>query len=269
MAQCSRNVCRRWRPDLAVSLAGLGLLVDGAWFCSRACVEAEAAAKLEQVRTRQRTSRPVPRRLGTVLMQRRTVTAQQLGHALEAQRSTGLRLGAQLQRMGFASRDDVLLALSAQHGVSYLASIDLGTVRTAPGRLTADEVRALGVIPFRETPEALMVACAAPLPQAALDALGVLSGRTIQPFLVADDDFERLNESYCDASTRRPQAPAFDSALEDAGLVAVSDAATPTASRDPFTWVRIAADGHISTLLLPASQQQKEHDSWLAATTPH
>ena len=39
---------------------------------------------------------------------------------------------------------------------------------------------------------------------------------------------------------------------------------------DPFTWVRIAADGHISTLLVPPpSQQREEHDAWLAATTRH
>jgi hypothetical protein len=248
-------------------------MVDGIWFCSRACVEAEASTKLEDVRVRQRTSRPAARRLGTVLLERRTITPIQLGRALEAQRETGLRLGAQLQRMGFANRDEVLRALSAQHGVSYLAAIDTGTLRSAPGKLSADEVRTLGIIPFRETAEALMVACAAPLPQAALDALGVLSGRTIHPFLVADDDFERLNAAYrgaVDAAVRTPTVRVAPDGTRDAGRPDGGEAAAKTPYADPFTWVRIAADGHISTLLVPPpSQQREEHDVWLAATTRH
>lgn len=206
-------------------------------------------------------------------MQRRTITAHQLGDALQAQRETGLRLGAQLQHMGFASREDVLRALSAQHGVSYLATIDPDAVRSAPGKLSADEVRALGVIPFRETAEALMVACAAPLPYAALDALGALSGRTIQPFLVADDDFERLFSAYREAAAARASTPAIGSALDAVHGAARSDSGDATAQApyvDPFIWVRIAADGRISTLLGTAPlQQQEEHDTWLAATTPH
>lgn len=238
---------------MVVRFARLGLLVDDAWFCSHACVEAEAAAKLENVRIRQRTPRPVARPLGAVLVASRVVTTQQLGEALQAQAETGLRLGAQLQRMGFASRDEVLRALSSQHGVSYLATVDTTTLRSAPGRLSADEVRALGIIPFRETAEALMVACAAPLPHAALDALGVLSGRAVKPFLVADDDFERLKAAYRGAVDAAVGGPTLRGAPESERGPSGPSGDAPVKARyvDPFTWVRIAADGQISTLLVP------------------
>jgi len=42
------------------------------------------------------------------------------------------------------------------------------------------------------------------------------------------------------------------------------------ANVDAYTWVRIAANGRISTLLVPPYPQQlEEHDAWLAATTRH
>src|SRR5207244_4060030 len=104
------------------------------------------------------------RRLGAVLLHQGVVTLRQLSEALDAQRTSGLRLGAQLQTLGHATRDVVLRALSAQNGISYLAAIDPASVRSAPGGLSADEVRALGIVPFRETDQEVFIACAAPVP---------------------------------------------------------------------------------------------------------
>jgi len=53
-------------------------------------------------------------------------------------------------------------------------------------------------------------------------------------------------------------------AAADAGDVTLRQARV-----DPFTWVRIAADGDVSTLVPPFSQDIEEHESWLAATTQH
>jgi hypothetical protein len=94
------------------------------------------------------------------------------------------------------TREALLGALSAQAGVRYLASIDTASVRSAPGGLNGDEVRALGVVPFGEAAGRLNVACTAPLPSAALDAMSVLMGRPIEPFLVDDDDLVRLQAAY-------------------------------------------------------------------------
>src|SRR6185295_16984371 len=156
MAHCSRETCRRWRPDLIVGLAKLGLHVDGAWFCSNACVEADATRRLRNILPREVVSHAPALRLGAVLLQQGAVNSRQLGEALHAQRTTGLRLGTQLQRLGHVSRDAVLRALSAQNGISYLATIDPASVRSAPGGLSSDEVRALGIVPFRESDEELL-----------------------------------------------------------------------------------------------------------------
>ena len=275
MARCSRDVCRRWRPDLALRLLGLGLRIDDAWFCSNTCVEAEASRRLHEIRARE-SARPMPAlRLGTVLIQQRGVTANQLVTALAAQPRTGLRLGDQLIQMGFTSREQLLRALAAQSNVKYLTTIDPALARTAPGRLSADEVRALGVVPFREDDGKLLVACSAPLRHSALDALTILIDRVIEPYLVADDDFERLRAAYIESAGASIETTTVRDIPDGASRVAKAAAGArevsiKEAQIESFTWVRIAADGRISTLLVPPSSPQlQEHDAWLAATTRH
>ena len=275
MARCTRKSCRRWRPDLALRLFGVGLRLDHAWFCSNVCLEAEATDRLRNAPTRETppTSSQMP--LGTVLVQSREVTGVQLKTALAEQRRSGLRLGDQLVSLGYTTRDVLLRALASQAGVPYLASIDHASVRTAPGKLSVDEVRALGIVPFRDSKEALLVACRAPLPHAALAALTLLTGRAVDPYLVADDELERLQRAYGASGTTTVPTTTVrdipDGASRIAAAAAASGEVTVREARvDPFTWVRIASDGRISTLLVPPlAEQMEEHDTWLAATTPH
>jgi hypothetical protein len=278
MARCTRETCRRWRPDSAVRLFGLGLKVDGAWFCSDRCVEAEATRRLQDVRSRDIVRQTPLLRLGTVLLQQHGVTARNLTEALRVQRRSGLRLGDQLQKLGFSSREAVLRALAAQCGVRYLAAIDQTAVKSAPGHLSPDEVRALGIVPFSETGERLQVACTAPLPYAALDAVTTLIGRQVEPYLVSDDDFVRLQNAYvegADGGDRAVTTTTVRDIKDGASRIAAAaaragDVTVKEANVDAYTWVRIAANGRISTLLVPPYPQQlEEHDAWLAATTRH
>ncbi|HEY2904416.1 MAG TPA: hypothetical protein VGJ29_00845 [Vicinamibacterales bacterium] len=274
MARCFRESCRRWRPDAIVKWAKLGLIVDGEWFCSYRCVEVDAVRRLRDASSRELTSRAPALRLGAVLLHQGVVTLRQLSEALEAQRTSGLRLGAQLQLLGYVTRDALLRALSAQNGISYLATIDTAAVRTAPGGLSVDEVHALGIVPFRETDEELMIACAAPVPYSAIGALQVLSGRKVHPYLVADDDFVRLAKEYGASALSLRSNTAWDISDGAARIAALAaDAGEVTmkeAHVDPFTWVRIDAHGRVSTLLVPPyGENVKENAAWLAGTTRH
>lgn len=276
MARCSRNSCRTWRPDAAVRACGIGARLDGAWFCSSTCVKAEAADRLRQAAAAQQASLPVATPpLGSVLLQQKGVTPGQLQSALLEQRKSGLRLGDQLLQLGYTSPDAVLKALAAQSGVPYLVTIDAAAVRTAPGGLANDEVRALGVVPFKELNQVLMVACRAPLPRAALAALQALSGLTVEPYLVSDAALDRLQRAYGAGVPAPVQTTTVRDISDGASRIAAvaSEAGSVTlreARVDPFTWVRIAADGQVSTLLVPPFPQEiEEHESWLAATTQH
>jgi hypothetical protein len=275
MARCSHSECGRWRPDFAVRVFGLGLQVDDDWFCSNPCVEAVAVERLRAARERSSMPRRPLRRLGTIMLQERTLTLAQLTTALEVQRETRLPLGVQLQRLGFATRDAVLKALASQNGVGYLATVDLAAVRSAPGGLSPDEVDALGVVPFRAQDNRLLVACPAPLPCAALDALESLTGFEIEPFLVIDEDFERLRKAYGGARDTAAETTKVRDIAEGAARIASAAAASKAvtlreASVNAFTWVRIASQGRTSTLLVPPGpRSSQEHEPWLAATTPH
>lgn len=275
MARCSRSSCRRWRPDLALRTFSLGARVDHAWFCSTACVKAEAIDRLRKVASGERLSPPTATPLGAVLLQQKGITQGQLHSALAEQRRSGLRLGDQLTQLGYTSGDTVLRALAAQNGVPYLVTVDLAAVRSAPGGLSVDEVRALGVVPFREIGEVLFVACKAPLPRAALSALQLLTARLVEPYLVSDDALAGLQHAYgsaipADVTTTTVRDISDGASRIAAVAVEAGDVTLREAQVDPFTWVRIAADGQVSTLLVPPFPQEiEEHESWLAATTPH
>ena len=146
MARCSRKACGRWRPDLLVRLFGLGARVDHAWHCSADCVRDEAIDRLQRLAAGERMPAALPVPLGAVLLQQKAVTPGQLKGALIEQRRSGLRLGDQLTQLGYSSSEAVLRALAAQSNVPYLVTIDPASVRNAPGQLSGDEVRALGLL---------------------------------------------------------------------------------------------------------------------------
>lgn len=276
MARCSRNECRRWRPDALIHCAKVGLWLDTRWFCSDGCLQAAAARRLREVRPSLVPQPSRTARLGALLVHQGSITVAQLTAALAAQQRSGRRLGAELLYQGFADREAVLRALAAQNGVSYLASIDPAIVRHAPGALSGDEARALNLVPFRAEPDRLLVACTAPVPRTALAALGALIGCSPEPYLVADADFAPLMDAYCAAAASRSVETTtahdwLDGASRIAAVASVERAVTVTEARiDPFTWVRIAANGRIRALLVPPfSDPLEENPECLAATTPH
>src|SRR5262249_32314849 len=143
------NDCNRWRPDALIRYAKHGFHVDGQWFCTSTCVAADAVRRFQRRPPLRSVIPPVPPlRLGVLLLHPGAITPAQLREALNAQRESGLRLGAELQQLGLTGHEAILKALAAQAGISYLTVVDAERVRSAPGGLCRDEVRALGLVPF-------------------------------------------------------------------------------------------------------------------------
>jgi hypothetical protein len=277
MTRCSSESCRRRRPSWLVrGVGGGGLVVDDAWFCSAACVEAAVSLRLRQDAVPDEAEEPRPAvRLGTVLLRQGTVTPHQLADALAAQRTSGLRLGAQLQASGVATSAAVLRALSAQSGVKHLTAVDSAFPRAIVSAITPAQAEALGIVPLRDGGEALLVACAAPVPRAAIRALGTLLGREVDPFLVADDDFELLVAAYGRVANATDGSGIVADVHDGARRIAAFAAEARNVSitqvvTQAFTWIRLAATGRTATLLMPRHRRlsQKEY-KWLAATTRH
>lgn len=255
MPRCADAICNRWR------LIG-ALQFNGTWYCSRACVERAALAGLGEpvaaTRTTTRASLP-PLKLGVLLRHAGAVNEAQLETALAATTRTGLRIGEQLEQLGYVGRDSVLRALAIQAGVSYLSNFDITRVTRAPGSLPPAMVRALGLVPFETdvTGQRLHVISAAPLPRAAVRAMTKLTGWQVDVYLVTDAVFEAALDAY------RPAEP-MPVSREAATVATLSAAAARVAERaqrdravrmehiayDDYVWVRVEGSQRVSDLLV-------------------
>jgi len=215
VVRCAHNGCGRRRPTALVRLVGLGLYFEDTWYCSAPCLDAALRERAtasalppssteSRVRQPSRVAAPRALRLGALLAHQVGLSPAALAEALDAQSRSGLRIGAQLVRMGAATEHEVLRGLAAQAGVEYLTSLDASELQ-AGTVLPADSVRALGIVPFAADPanEVIRVACVAPLPRLALSIARHLTGQHVEPFLVSDDRLAALIESYCGHAARR------------------------------------------------------------------
>ena len=248
MRVCSRNACGKRQLTFLPGRA-VGVTVDGDWYCSPACVELITRERLSALAPTGVVTRDdgLRMRLGGWLRHIGVVTDDQLAAAVEAQAQSGLRLGAQIAQLGFASPESVLRALALQAGVPYLQRLDSANVRRAPGGLSRDAVRALSVVPFAEPSRgAIKVACLAPLPRLSLAAFRRLTGFIPEPHLVADDRWQDLVDAY-GSEVIGAGGPSF---IETADLIEAAATIARTAANgraarlaelrcDPYTWVRV------------------------------
>lgn len=281
MARCAREVCGRWRPDfLRIGAARRGVWFEEVWYCSRACFEAVTRERLIDATTTSWSGtgfRARTMRLGALLLHQRSITTETLKAALAEQETTGLRLGEQLLVMDAVAVNDLVRALAAQAGVGYVTDIDPMAVRTGPGGLSRDAVRALGVVPFEAIEHGgerrLKVACSAPLPRLALAALRELTTWKIDPLIVRDDLWQELLDAYgtldegmlvlaIHPRTVVEATAHIATAVETGRMVRVQQARC-----DPFVWVRLEGEEASEDLLLSMDALVKEHSTWLAEPT--
>lgn len=254
MRLCARNGCTHSTSWLA---RNTGVTVDSRWYCSMACVERVATMRLLGARP---ASGGLPAaghlRLG-VWLRPMGVTSRHVDEALEAQRRTGLRLGAQLIALGYATPEMVLEALARQSGANFVVHVDPAIVRHAPAGLSRDAVRALSLVPItRPDNGRVRVACAAPVPRVALAAFARITGLAPEPCVVTDATFDALIAAYGAEATAEETAQFVEA--RDLGEAvrhitsAVRDGATQlTETRlAPFTWVRVQNDAGVRDVIL-------------------
>jgi hypothetical protein len=289
--RCAREACAQWRPAFLAARPGRGVSFDDAWFCSRACLEAETRARLELA--------PSPEgamgigqnvsRLGALLIHRRLISGPTLAEALERHAASGRRLGAELVAMGALSPIDLLRTLATQSRSGYLTTIDPERVRTAPGGLSRDVVVALGVVPIEadETKGRLFVACPAPLPRPALAVLRALMPLPVEPLLVDDDTAAALLAAYgtapartrvTRASSMRDAVERITTAIESGRVLRVRPVRC-----ESWLWVRLEGGEVPEEIVLPsriaraqeraaeslAVAHTRRDETWQAARTAH
>jgi len=266
MPRCADFTCGRWRPERLAPRWAAGIRFNGHWYCSRACVEHAALVGLDEpaIPAAMPGALP-PLKLGVLLRHLGAISEANLERALESQKVSGRRLGAELQHLGIVTFEPVLKALAAQNNVSYLASFDLTRVTRGPSWMPAETVRALGLVPFDadEANKRVRVICAAPVPKAAMRALFKLTGYTAEPYLVEDALWEQAMRSYKaapPAEGHSREAVAVNGAAAAAAHIADSALADRAvtmrhASFNKYTWVRVEGPRQMSDLFVPALQE--------------
>jgi hypothetical protein len=241
MPRCADPGCGRWRPEVLAPRWASGTRFNGRWYCSRGCVESAAREGLDSPSIPAASATALPQlKLGVLLRHLGVVTEAQLNSALESQRESGLRLGAELQRRNLVGAEPILRALAAQGGVSYLPSFDVARVQRK-----------------------LRVVCAAPGPRTAMRALLKLTGWTAEAYVVDDEMLQDAMQAY------RPvhATSQFGEAITVAGVAAaaarVADTAVAgraltmrSANCDRYTWVRLEGPAHVSDLLVSRAQDR-------------
>ena len=122
--------------------------------------------------------------LGSLLVQERVITENQLNEALAMQKKTHKRLGDCLMKLGFATEDDIVNVLSTQLNIPR---IDLRGIRIDPEVISmvgGTVLRRHGVLPiaFDESrSNALILAMSDPLDMAAQDDITIITNCTVEP----------------------------------------------------------------------------------------
>lgn len=266
MPRCADPGCGRWRPEVLTPRWASGIRFNGNWYCSRGCVESAAREGLDTPAIPAASATALPQlKLGVLLRHLGVVTEQQLNAALESQRESGLRLGAELQRRNLVGHEPILRALAAQGGVSYLPSFDVGRVTRGPAWLPSETVRALGVVPFEvdDAKRTLRVVCGAPVPRTAMRALLKLTGWTAEAYLVEDDLLQDAMHAYRPVHATNQFGEAITVAGVAAAAARVADTAVAgraltmrSANCDRYTWVRLEGPAHVSDLLVSRAQDR-------------
>ncbi len=157
------------------------------------------------------------------LVDRGLISPQQLEDALAEQRASGERLDRVLVRKGYASRDQVLMALGDQF---HMPVVDLAAVQVEPKVLEALPSKLVyrqSCVPISRTDERLVVATSDPFGIEALDELRLVTGCAIDLVLADEDDLRKFIRVHYGVGT-----DTLDQMSADAGaaeLTAGADAA--------------------------------------------
>jgi type IV pilus assembly protein PilB len=134
--------------------------------------------------------------LGEILLERKTLTEEQLREAMTRQQRSRKRLGEILMELGFASPDAVLDGLSAQLGVPPTRVNSYTVTPEALTYLSEKVARRYTAVPLLKVGSTLMVATANPRDLQALDDLRFASGCEVQTMIALESEIQQALATF-------------------------------------------------------------------------
>ena len=129
-----------------------GAFLHGQFYCRRECLETALLGQLSRLRTMVPSTQP-PNRfpLGLLMVARGKLTHAEVRAALEAQRKAGCgSIGDWIEKLGFASEQDVTAALALQWGCPVASSFD-NVIVDSVANIPLGVLEAFQMIPFNYT----------------------------------------------------------------------------------------------------------------------
>jgi hypothetical protein len=190
---CANPHCQRnsfWQSALH---RDQGMNFEDGWYCDPNCVDQTIQGKIEELMTSQgRPAKPRSSRvpLGLLLLSRGVLTSEQLKIALEHQRSSEGNFGDAVQRLGFATGEQVTAAVAAQWACPVFSMGDrrLDVQAGIPRYL----LELCGILPvhFVESERRLMVGFVNAVQYQVLYTIGHMTACTVTPCFITARDYE-------------------------------------------------------------------------------
>ncbi|HUE88974.1 MAG TPA: type IV-A pilus assembly ATPase PilB [Vicinamibacterales bacterium] len=128
----------------------------------------------------------MPVRIGELLLKEKRITPEQLQEALNYQRTTGGKLGANLVKLGFVKDDEITALLSKQYGVPSIAlnqfEIDPAVIKMVP----AETARKYQIVPLSRAGATLTIAMTDPTNVFAMDDVKFMTGYNVEPVVASE-----------------------------------------------------------------------------------
>ena len=175
-----------------------GAFLHGQFYCGPQCLETALVGQITRLRAMTPPVQP-PNRipLGLLMVARGKLTHIEVRAALEAQRRARYgTIGDWIEKLGFASEQDVTAALALQWGCPVASSFDLSTVEFA-GRIPLPILEAFQMLPlnYAASTNTLYVACGARVDHAALYAIEKILDCRTQPCVAPPKSIARQLEA--------------------------------------------------------------------------
>src|SRR5687768_12355911 len=128
----------------------------------------------------------MPVRIGELLLKEKRISPEQLQEALNYQRTSGGKLGANLVILGFVKDDEITALLSKQYGVPSIAlnqfEIDPAVIKLVP----AETARKYQIVPLSRAGATLTIAMTDPTNVFAMDDVKFMTGYNVEPVVASE-----------------------------------------------------------------------------------
>jgi len=246
---CSLSSCNRTR-SLWQSMRHRdnGSLLQGAFYCQPQCLEIALLGQLSRLRILSSPLLP-PNRipLGLLMVARGKLTHLEVQAALDAQHLARRgKIGDWIERLGFATEQEVTTALALQWGCPVVSSIDPSTASSV-GNIPLSILEAFQMLPFNyaAATNTLYVACGERVDHAALYAIEKILECRTQPCVSSRKTIARQLEAM--RQTPRPNDVEFGPMNDLAEMSSIAASYTSRLSPDSvrlsrvgrFIWLRL------------------------------